>query len=413
MLVTCCRKIRLLGYVVLGGLLMLSPASADDPKAPMAVVSATDEDKPSQNDEAAPTETDIKQWISQLDNDKFLVRESATQKLTRARRGVIPLLTESVKSGSLEKAFRCIHVLRNFAIGEDVEIEKEATASLEAISENQNDRVAAYAAEVLKRIAPLKEERAIRMLSGLGVKFTSYTAQPIGFPGGLMGPGITIDANYQGTVDDLYYLQHLQFVEDVQISHPKVTAEWFRQIAKMPNLRLMTIKDGPVTVAMLRELEPILPKLQGLRLYYIDVDGSVAPLLAKLTSATVVEFFGLPLSDGDKERMMQELPLAAQASVKFRSGGFLGVTGGGNDVGGSCRIRSVHQDSGAHAAGLQGDDIVTEANGVPVNSFEHLIELLRDKKVGEKIQLKVIRRGMTKELTVVLGKWPLRPKYDP
>lgn len=410
---TCCRKFRLLSCLILGGLFLVSPMVAAEPEAPTSGVSEISEAENAPKEEEAASESEIKQWISQLDNDKFLVRESATQRLTGARRNAIPLLTESVKSGSLEKAFRCIHVLRNFAVGEDVETEKEATASLLAISENQNDRVAAYAAEVLKRIAPLKEERAIRVLSGLGVKFTSYTAQQIGFAGGLMGPGITIDENYQGTVDDLYYLQHLQFVEDVQISNSKVTAEWFAQIAKMPNLRLMTIKDGPVTVAMLRELEPILPKLQGLRLYYIDVDGSVAPLLAKLTSATVVEFFGLPLSAEDKERMVQALPLAAQASVKFRSGGFLGVQGSGREGEGTCRIESVNQDSGAHAAGLRADDIVTEANGVQVKSFQHLIELLRDKNVGEKIELKVIRRGMTKELTVTLGKWPLRSRYDP
>lgn len=400
------RNYCLLGCLVLGNMMLPLAVGSEPTASSSAEVTTT---------ESAPSEAEIKQWIEQLDSDKFLVRESATQKLTTAKANSIPMLIESIRTASsLEKAFRCIHVLRNFAAGHDINMEKQATAELVEISETQNDRVAGYAKEVLKRIAPIKQERAIRMLSGLGIRFSSYSAQPSGFQAQIMsGPGIIIDSSYQGNVDDLYYLRHLQFIEDVQISNDKVTADWFAQIAKMPNVRLMTIKDGPVNVAMLRELEPILPKLDAIRLYYIDVNVEVAPLAAKLDNATYVEFYGLPLSEADERQITQVLPPTAQANVKFRSGGFLGVSGSGSGMTGTCYIQNVHQDSGAYKAGLRGGDTVIEAVGTTVESFQHLINLLKDKKVGETIDLKVNRHGRTLKMSVTLGKWPMRPDYGP
>ncbi len=395
----------MLGCLVLGSMTMLPLAVGAEPDTALPTAAATTE--------TPPTEAEIKQWIEQLDSDKFLIRESATQKLTGAKANAIPILSQSIESGSLEKAFRCIHVLRNFAVGEDIEMEKEATAKLALIAATENDRVAAYAEDVLKRIAPIKQEQAIRILSGLGVRFSSYTATQSGFQNVLSGPGVTIDSSYEGTVDDLYYLRHLQFIEDVQVSNDNVTADWFAQIAKMPNVRLMTIKDGPVNVAMLRELEPIIPKLAALRLYYIDVDGAVAPLVSKLENAAHVEFFGLPLSAEDEKRIRQALPPVAGQVVKFRQGGFLGVSGSSSSTAGSCYIQNVHQDSGAYKAGLRGGDVVTEAVGTQVESFQHLIDLLKDKKVGETIDLTIMRRGRTQKLSVTLGKWPLRPDYGP
>lgn len=411
LLVTFRRKFCMLGCLVVGNMMMLPLAVGAEPEVAVTTEPA--------KTEAPPTEAEIKQWIEQLDSDKFLVRESATQKLTTAKANAIPLLSDSIPTGSLEKAFRCIHVLRNFAIGEDIEMEREATAKLALIAATENDRIAAYAEDVLKQIAPIKQEQAIRILSGLGVRFSSYSPQQAALQFNVLsGPGIIIDSSYRGTADDLYYLQHLGFIQDVQISNDNVTAEWFAQIAKMPKVRLMTIKDGPVNVAMLRELEPILPQLEAIRLYYIDVDASIASLAAKLQNATYVEFYGLPLTKADEQRILAALPPAAKIGVKFRSGGFLGVSGNsstanGPDPRGTCYIRNVSQDSGAYKAGLRAGDIVTEAVGTEVKSFQHLIDLLKDKKVGETVDLTAMRRGRTIKLNVVLGKWPLRPDYGP
>ncbi|WDI42747.1 PDZ domain-containing protein [Bremerella sp. P1] len=401
---TRCRTLSLLGCLIWGGMML----------APAAYGAEPSEGAPAKQ---PPTSAEITSWIDQLDSDKFLLRENATQKLIGAHQAAIGPLADAVRSGSLEKAFRCIHVLRAFAIGDDIETEIEASAKLALVAATENDRVGAYAGDVLKRIEPLQRERAIRILSGLGVKFTSYAPQQ-GFQTLDEGPGIWITNDYTGSAKELHYLQHLGFIEDVQIENDKITADWFAEIAKMPNVHLMTIKDGPVDIEMLRELEPIMHKIDWLRLYYLNLKSSPAPLLKKMTSLHHVEMFGMVV-DGkevfkdvaEQERIRSALPGVLPDGLKFRSGGFLGVRGPSDGNRGPCVVQSVDQDTGAYKAGLRGGDTVVEVNGVKVQGFMHLIELLQDKKAGDKVKMIAVRGTETKELDVTLGKWQLREIY--
>ncbi len=360
-------------------------------------------------DAPPPSRQEILNWIEQLDSDKFLVRETATQNLMRAKDAAIPLLSDAVRSGSLEKAIRCIHVLRGLAVGDDMQTEIEATAKLNLIAETENDRIAAYAADVLKKIQPLRQERAIRILSGLGVRFSTYAPEQA-FQAGVSGPGVVIDTDFQGTAEDLYYLQHLQFIEDVQIAHPEVTAEWLAHVAKMPSVYLMSIKDAPLDAEMLRELEPLLPRLQRVRLYYFNLEDSAIPVIGKMSSLVYGEFYGLRLTQKQRDALRAALP--GTANLEFREGGFLGVSGGRNS-GGPCLISTVHEDSGAYEAGLRGGDIVTEVDGNAVESFPHLIDLLREKTVGDAIKMKVLRGEEPLEFGITLGKYPLQRTYGP
>lgn len=365
-----------------------------------------------------PTSAQITSWIGQLDSDKFLLRENATQKLIGAQQAAIGPLADAVRTGSLEKAFRCIHVLRAFAIGDDIETEIEASAKLALIAATENDRVGAYAGDVLKRIEPIQRERAIRVLSGLGVKFTSYAPMQ-GFQGLDEGPGIWITNDYTGSAKELHYLQHLDFIEDVQIENDKITADWFAEIAKMPSVHLMTIKDGPVDIEMLRELEPLFLKLNWLRLYYLDLKSSPASMLEKMTSLHHVEMFGIVIEGKElfqdpqqQERIRSALPgITTADGLKFRSGGFLGVRGSADGNRPPCVVQSVDQDTGAYKAGLRGGDTVIEVNGTKVEGFMHLIELLKDKKAGDKVKMIAVRGTETKELDITLGKWQLREIY--
>lgn len=409
-LVTVRRILPLLVCLAWGLFLLVPSVQAADGDQP-----ATDAAAPT----TPPTAAEIQAWIDQLDSDKFLLRENATQKLIEAKDTAIEPLTDAVRTGSLEKAFRCIHVLRAFAIGDDIATERAATAKLALIAATQHDRVSAYATDVLKKIQPVQRERAIRILSGLGVKFSTYS-QPQGFQASLQEPGIVIDDSYQGTVDDLYYLQHLNFIGDVQISNDKVTADWFAHIAKMPNVRLMTIKDGPVDLEMLRELDPLLPRMIGFRLYYLDIKGSLAPLFSKMINLQRAELFGMVvdgkelfLNEAEQERIMRVVPdITRQVdNFKIRSGGFLGVHGSSSGGNGPCVIQNVNQDSGAYKAGLRGGDTMVEVDGEKVDSFTHLIQLLKDKKVGDRVEMIAVRGSETKKLDVTLGKWPLRPEY--
>lgn len=392
---------------LLSGCLILSPewavAAEED-----AVSSAPGETKTASQ---PPTAEELGHWIEQLDSDKFLVRENATQKLAEAERQAIPRLADAVRTGSLEKAIRCIHVLRSFAVGDDIETEIEATAKLAVIAATENDRVANYASDVIKKLEPLRQERAIRILSGLGAKFSEYSAQQ-GFQVPLDGPTLVIDADFQGKASDLYYLQHLKFIEDVQIERDDLSPEWLAQVAKMPSLRFMTIKHGTLSREAVRELEPVLPRLQAVRIYHLKLDPEAIPSLGNMTSLVKGDFFGLDLHEAEQAKLLAGLPEAVHPEIKFRSGGFLGVVGNNLTGKNACTIQNVHQESGAYKAGLRGNDIVTQVDGQNVDNFSHLIILLRDKEVGDKIEMEILRGGETKQISVTLGEWPMRKGYE-
>ncbi len=65
-------------------------------------------------------------------------------------------------------------------------------------------------------------------------------------------------------------------------------------------------------------------------------------------------------------------------------------------------ITDIIAGSGAEAAGLQSYDRIIEADGNPISSYTDLSKVLRDKKVGDILDLKVDREGETKEFKVTL-----------
>lgn len=365
-------------------------------------------------DEAAAdaTSAQIDQWIKDLDSDKFLVRENATQKLAEVSSDVIERLEAAVRSGSLEKSIRCIHLLRSFALGDDIALEKGAVEQIERIAEEGEDRVSSYAAEVMRKLRPLQQERSTRLLSGLGVKFSSYGPQ-VGFMHmGIQGPNIVLDDNYEGTAEQLYYLRQLDYIQDVLITGDKVTAEWLEHVAQMPNVELMTIKNCAVDSKMLEKLTPLFPRLISLRLYYIDVDGKGVESLSKLTSMRKGEFYGLNLTEQDQAKLAANLPPGI--ILDFRSGGFLGVVAGVTDptMDPTCKIDRVQAGSGAEKGGLQSNDIVLKVDGVPVTVFKDLTDQLRTRRAGDEVKMEIQRDGEKLEKTITLGQWPYREQYS-
>ena len=77
-------------------------------------------------------------------------------------------------------------------------------------------------------------------------------------------------------------------------------------------------------------------------------------------------------------------------AVDFRHA-FLGV--GCSDVNG-CVISSVHPGSPAEKAGLMRDDVIVRFGGKTITNFDSLTELIRQREVGEEVQLEVARRSL-------------------
>ncbi|MGQ0699269.1 MAG: Do family serine endopeptidase, partial [Panacagrimonas sp.] len=67
-------------------------------------------------------------------------------------------------------------------------------------------------------------------------------------------------------------------------------------------------------------------------------------------------------------------------------------------------VAQIVPDSPAAKAGLKPEDIILEANGREVQSFLQLRNAVGLMRVGEKVELKVLREGKPRNVTVVVGK---------
>ncbi|MCB0278919.1 MAG: trypsin-like peptidase domain-containing protein [Calditrichaeota bacterium] len=71
-------------------------------------------------------------------------------------------------------------------------------------------------------------------------------------------------------------------------------------------------------------------------------------------------------------------------------------------------IRTLYQNSPAHLSGLKPGDIIIEANGVKIKNITDLSEAIKFSglKVGDKLDLKVVRGKETLDFKLVLGRAP-------
>jgi S1-C subfamily serine protease len=94
------------------------------------------------------------------------------------------------------------------------------------------------------------------------------------------------------------------------------------------------------------------------------------------------------------------------ATGEFHGMPMLGVmvtTQATEDGGTRLVIYSVSEDSGAEAAGLQKDDVITAADGEPVADTRGLLAQRRNHAVGDTMTLTILRDGVPMEVEVVLG----------
>lgn len=69
-------------------------------------------------------------------------------------------------------------------------------------------------------------------------------------------------------------------------------------------------------------------------------------------------------------------------------------------------LAEVVTDGPSEKAGLEVGDILVELNGTPVHDGDRLQSLMKKTKPGQEVDLKLLRKGKTKSVKVVLGERP-------
>lgn len=69
-------------------------------------------------------------------------------------------------------------------------------------------------------------------------------------------------------------------------------------------------------------------------------------------------------------------------------------------------VVNVAAPSPAHRAGVNPGDVIVELNGAPINGMEDLSREVQKKRIGEKVELTVIRGGAVGKVKAILEETP-------
>lgn len=342
----------------------------------------------------------IDRWIEQLDADEFIIREAATQKLTKAGAPAIEKLARAMAEGNLEVIMRGVVILQEGALSQDAATERAAHAALTQLSALKATAVARRADATLKSLGDVRRQRAEVELVRLGAAVgRRYVQLGIGTPGSQLY-SIHIGEDWRGGREGLRHLQWMTNVRQITFEGPKVTDAYLEPIKKLDNLTSVTITEAQVTDRGLVQLAG-LSQLQQLRLWYVPIgDGAIGELV-KHKGLAELRLIGTHVTAEGVKRLEEALE---RTRIDYRPGGaFLGI--GCDDKPDGCFVNMVQPGTAAAVADLKNGDRFVRFGGEKVDDFEKLTELIGKYKPGDRVKVEVMRGDAPLAKEVRLGAW--------
>jgi hypothetical protein len=361
---------------------LLASASGDDTKTP-------------------PVEPrEIQRWVRNLNSDRFIEREVATEKLIAAGAQAVDPLVSAVSENNLEVTTRAVYVLRELALSSDSEAEAAARAALERLAEPRVTAAARRAREALGALDALRQDRALAELKELGaVVKQTQTAAAFGVTGQY---NIEVGEAWRGQPKDLSRLGRLKDVGELIFSGPKVTDQWLESVPSVPRspgALALTIKRANITDAGIKHLVGA-RNLRELSLVFVPVSDQSVATLQKVAGLGKIRIIGSRMTRSGAQRLRQAL---AGTEIDFRLGAFLGV--GCQSGAQGCVVYTVRPGTAAAKAGLRQGDVIYEYDGQAVKEFEVLTALISEDQSGDKVTIKFLRGAQENEIRVTLGEW--------
>ncbi len=386
-------------WAVLLALLNL-PLDAQPPRAPRTALPETNSQKTASQKTISPESASAEQillWIDQLNDDRFSVRTSATDKLVAVGANAIGPLSKATDTGVLEVAARAIYVLRELALSKDVETQEKSARVLRKVADLPRRSTARLARNAIRDLSKLRQKQTVDQLVKLGAVLRGFP--PIGFASGRRTE-LEIGPAWKGEPKDLQLLKWLPDLYKVTFIGPQVNDAWIEALRGADGLAYLAIKNARITdqaCLAISEFKTIV----ALDLMYSPVTDAGLTHLKKMKSVRMIRCYGTDVTAAAASELQTEL---ANVKVDFKRGAFLGVGCQQGPL--PCVVQRVTDQSAAQKAGVQVGDIIVGYDQQNVADFDDLRKLIARNKVGDTVEVKVVRGGSP--LLRALGRQPKR-----
>lgn len=308
--------------------------------AEAAVAESSEVAEPAAKDPGTLSDDRLQQLIGQLHGGNFAERQQAIAELNAVSAAQISQLAQAAESQEdAEVARRLFELMEKFYSGNDAVMTAAASEALERAASSQRWMVAERAADVLDRQWRRRSRLTIAELQTLGARFNSVDLLQFA-----QGPGGR----------NRFFFQPIN-LSQLQIKLDRTWHGGERGIRLLERLAAVVTGGGPVG-----EIRSAI--------YLIDQHPLTEPEVVRLKTA-----FG-------------------DARVVPRGRVFLGIS---NSLffgeGKGCRVGEVTEGTSAHDAGILPEDVIRSVDGIEIRDFDHLVQLLRDYDVGDRVKMKIER----------------------
>jgi Leucine-rich repeat (LRR) protein len=218
---------------------------------------------------------EIAQWILQLDDDSFSVRESASKNLLKSGKAAIEAVAAAATGKSLEVTERALRILDELALSEEGATARAAKQALGSLAISKHPA----AAERARRSLRAYQHRIAQTLERCGARVQTTEGRIV---------AVYFDAAKAFT-GNLRLLHELLDVETLSFSTPLMDDDGLAELTGLPQLRELNLYQSRVSDAGLRHLKT-LPNLRRVPMGETRVTDEG---LVHLKDLTQLEYLGL------------------------------------------------------------------------------------------------------------------------
>lgn len=298
-----------------------------------------------ENKNSSPTAEQISNWIVQLDDDRYLVRESATQQLIEAGVAALDPLLAAANSKKPEPADRSVWIMGRLARSRDND---QAIAALERLVQLEN--------------RPTIVEKAETELDERNIALCQAKLSPLG-----------ADLSAETTPFDNFNV--------VPVLRVRLTEKWRGN------------SDDLKCIAELRRHEYF--RFEGK-----PVNDDVASFFESKERLAFLQFLDTEVTPAAVDKLKLKHP---DAIIYVRGQALLGVQAENHP--GGVLVSRVEPGTAAANAGIMAGDIIVSLDGKKLPDFDRLTARIAQHQPGETVEIELLRGTAQKKLPVTFGSW--------